>query len=177
MPRRDSLPLYAKLSPSTWDVAAVARAVEAAGADGLSLVNTMRGMKLDADLRPVLGTGAGGLSGPALKPVALAAVYACRRATRCRSSAWAEWRRVATRSSCSPPAPAGGARDGAVLGPVRTGPDPRRAGRRAGCAGRLRTPSEVCGIAHEEALPARKHLDVGSRVSRKIPAKHRNHAS
>jgi dihydroorotate dehydrogenase (NAD+) catalytic subunit len=76
-----SLPLYAKLSPSTWDVAAVACAVADAGADGLSLVNTLRGMKLDADLRPVLGTGAGGLSGPALKPVALAAVYACRRAT------------------------------------------------------------------------------------------------
>lgn len=73
-----SLPLYAKLSPANWDIAEVARAVEAAGADGLSLVNTIRGLALsDARLRPVLGTAVGGYSGPALKPVALAAVYAC----------------------------------------------------------------------------------------------------
>jgi dihydroorotate dehydrogenase (NAD+) catalytic subunit len=76
------LPLYAKLSPATWDVAEVARAVEAAGADGLSLVNTMRGLALDRrTLTPVLGTGAGGYSGPALKPIALAAVYAAYAAT------------------------------------------------------------------------------------------------
>ena len=77
-----SLPLYAKLSPAAWDVAEVARAVEAAGADGLSLVNTIRGVALDAQLRPQLARGAGGYSGPALKPIALAAVYACRRATQ-----------------------------------------------------------------------------------------------
>ncbi|HZG36224.1 MAG TPA: dihydroorotate dehydrogenase catalytic subunit [Gaiellaceae bacterium] len=77
------LPLYAKLSPSAWDVAAAARAVEAAGADGLSLVNTLRGLSLDErTLRPRLAAGTGGYSGPALKPVALAAVWACRRATR-----------------------------------------------------------------------------------------------
>ena len=71
-------PLYAKLSPLTWDVAESARAVEAAGADGLSLVNTIRGLALDpATLRPRLGRAAGGYSGPALKPVALACVYAC----------------------------------------------------------------------------------------------------
>src|SRR3954465_10328450 len=57
-----SLPLYAKLSPANWDIAELARAVAAAGADGLSVVNTIRGMKLDAALRPVLGTGSGGLS-------------------------------------------------------------------------------------------------------------------
>ena len=76
-----SLPLFAKLSPAAWDIAEVARAVEAAGADGLSLVNTIRGLALDESLRPVLGRGSGGLSGPALKPIALAAVHACRRAT------------------------------------------------------------------------------------------------
>jgi dihydroorotate dehydrogenase (NAD+) catalytic subunit len=76
-----SLPLYAKLSPAAWDVAEVARAVEAAGADGLSLVNTMRGLALDERLRPQLARATGGYSGPALKPIALAAVYACRRAT------------------------------------------------------------------------------------------------
>ena len=75
------LPLYAKLSPSTWDIAENARAVEAAGADGLSLVNTLRGLVLDErTLRPTLAAGSGGYSGPALKPVALAAVYACSRA-------------------------------------------------------------------------------------------------
>jgi len=73
-----SLPLYAKLSPSAWDIVEAARAVEAAGADGLSLVNTLRGLALDErTLRPKLGRGTGGYSGPALKPVALAAVYAC----------------------------------------------------------------------------------------------------
>ena len=74
------LPLYAKLSPAAWDIAEVARAVAAAGADGLSLVNTLRGLALDETLQPKLARGAGGYSGPALKPVALAAVYACAAA-------------------------------------------------------------------------------------------------
>ncbi len=74
--------LYAKLSPATWDIAESARAVQAAGADGLSLVNTIRGLALDErTLRPRLGTAAGGYSGPALKPIALACVHACYRAT------------------------------------------------------------------------------------------------
>ena len=77
------LPLYAKLSAAHPDVAAVARAVAAAGADGLSLINTLRGMALDPrTLRPVLARGSGGLSGPTLKPVALAAVHACYAATQ-----------------------------------------------------------------------------------------------
>jgi dihydroorotate dehydrogenase (NAD+) catalytic subunit len=63
------LPLYAKLSPAAWDIAETARAVEAAGADGLSLVNTIRGLELDERLRPRLARGAGGYSGPALKPI------------------------------------------------------------------------------------------------------------
>jgi dihydroorotate dehydrogenase (NAD+) catalytic subunit len=75
-------PLWAKLSPAVPDVAEVARAAQSAGADGLSLVNTIRGLKLDErTLRPVLGPGQGGLSGPALKPIALAAVATCYRAT------------------------------------------------------------------------------------------------
>jgi dihydroorotate dehydrogenase (NAD+) catalytic subunit len=77
-----ALPIYAKLSPALPAVAEVARAVEAAGADGLSLVNTIRGLALDQrTLRPALARVTGGYSGPALKPIALAAVYACRRAT------------------------------------------------------------------------------------------------
>jgi len=75
-------PLWAKLSPAVPDVGEVAKAAQAAGADGLSLVNTLRGLKLDGrTLRPVLGPGQGGLSGPALKPIALAAVASCYRAT------------------------------------------------------------------------------------------------
>jgi dihydroorotate dehydrogenase (NAD+) catalytic subunit len=76
-----SKPLYAKLSPALPDVAAAAVAAQSAGADGLSLVNTIRGLALDTSLRPVIGTAAGGYSGPALKPIALAAVFACYRAT------------------------------------------------------------------------------------------------
>jgi dihydroorotate dehydrogenase (NAD+) catalytic subunit len=76
-----SKPLYAKLSPATWDVAESARAVAAAGADGLSLVNTIRGLALDPrDRTPVLPRGAGGYSGPALRPIALACVSACAAA-------------------------------------------------------------------------------------------------
>ncbi len=76
------LPLFAKLSPASWDVAEVARAVEAAGADGLALVNTIRGLVLDrTSLQPTLSRGAGGYSGPPLKPIALAAVHACAAAT------------------------------------------------------------------------------------------------
>jgi dihydroorotate dehydrogenase (NAD+) catalytic subunit len=75
------LPLYAKLSAAHPDVAEVAQAVAAAGADGLSLINTLRGTALDKHLRPVLARGSGGLSGPALKPVALHAVKVCHQAT------------------------------------------------------------------------------------------------
>lgn len=75
-------PLYAKLSPAAWDVAELAVAAESAGADGLSLVNTMRGLALDAStLTPKLATASGGYSGPALKPIALAAVHRCSIAT------------------------------------------------------------------------------------------------
>ena len=77
-----TLPLFAKLSAAVPDVAATARAVQEAGADGLSLVNTVRGLALDErTLQPRLERAIGGLSGPALKPIALAAVYSCYRAT------------------------------------------------------------------------------------------------
>ena len=71
------------INPETAaDVAETASAAENAGADGLSLVNTVKGLALDEQtLRPVLARGVGGLSGPALRPIALAAVYACFRAT------------------------------------------------------------------------------------------------
>ncbi len=159
-----TLPLYAKLSPASWDIAEVARAVAAAGADGLSLVNTLRGLKLDADLRPVLGTVTGGLSGPALKPVALAAVYACSRAT------------------ALPIVGMGGVQTGrdalelvavgataVAIGTVLFS-DPYAPGRiRDELAAELAalglaSVDQASGIAHDRALPARKHLDLGSRV-------------
>jgi dihydroorotate dehydrogenase (NAD+) catalytic subunit len=76
-------PLFAKLSPAVPEIAEVARAAEAAGANGLSLVNTIRGLAIDErTLLPKLARAAGGYSGPALKPIALAAVYACYSATQ-----------------------------------------------------------------------------------------------
>jgi len=74
-------PLYAKVSPHSWDMGETVRALEAAAADGLSMVNTLRAVALDTLLQPKLARGAGGYSGPALKPAALAAVLAARRAT------------------------------------------------------------------------------------------------
>jgi dihydroorotate dehydrogenase (NAD+) catalytic subunit len=74
-------PLYAKVSPHSWDMGETVRAIEAAGADGISMVNTLRGVALDAHLQPVLARASGGYSGPALKPVALAALLAARRVT------------------------------------------------------------------------------------------------
>jgi len=74
-------PLYAKLAPASPNIAEAARAVVAAGADGLSLVNTIRGLVLDPrTLRPQLALATGGYSGPALKPIALACVFACAQA-------------------------------------------------------------------------------------------------
>ena len=74
---RTSLPLVVKLTPNTCDIVAVARAVAEAGADAISLINTLKGMVIDiARRRPVLGNITGGLSGPAIKPVAVYMVYA-----------------------------------------------------------------------------------------------------
>ena len=71
-----SLPLLVKLTPNTGDIVEVAIAVARAGADGLSLINTLEGMAIDINRRrPLLGSVTGGLSGPAVKPVALAMVY------------------------------------------------------------------------------------------------------
>ncbi|MSQ13877.1 MAG: dihydroorotate dehydrogenase [Dehalococcoidia bacterium] len=80
---RTTLPVIVKLSPNVTDIVAVARAVEDAGADALTLVNTLIGMTIDQDTaRPVLGAKRGGVSGPALKPVALAAVFRVYEAVR-----------------------------------------------------------------------------------------------
>ncbi|MCW5892311.1 MAG: dihydroorotate dehydrogenase [bacterium] len=76
-------PLWVKLSPNVTDVTAVGRAVEAEGADAVCAINTLRGMSVDlAARRPRLRAVTGGLSGPAIKPVALAMVLALSRALR-----------------------------------------------------------------------------------------------
>ena len=65
-----------KLSPNVTDIAAIAKACEEAGADGISLINTLLGMRIDLKKRkPLLANKTGGLSGPAVKPVAVRMVY------------------------------------------------------------------------------------------------------
>ena len=71
-----SLPVIVKLTPNVTDIAEISRAVVEAGADSISLVNTYVGMSIDIPKRrPTLSTVTGGLSGPAIKPLALAMVY------------------------------------------------------------------------------------------------------
>jgi dihydroorotate dehydrogenase (NAD+) catalytic subunit len=75
------LPMWVKLSPNVTDITTVAGAALDAGADALSLINTVMGLVVDPDAaRPALGAGGGGLSGPAINPIALRAVYECRQA-------------------------------------------------------------------------------------------------
>jgi dihydroorotate dehydrogenase (NAD+) catalytic subunit len=75
------LPRWAKLSPNVPDIAAIAGAALGAGAEGLTLTNTLLGLALDVETgRPVLGGGGGGLSGAVLHPVAVRAVWECRAA-------------------------------------------------------------------------------------------------
>jgi dihydroorotate dehydrogenase (NAD+) catalytic subunit len=77
------LPLIVKLTPNVTDIVAIARAVEAAGADAVSAINTYVGMAIDVRRRrPVLSRGSGGLSGPAIKPLALQAVWQVAQAVR-----------------------------------------------------------------------------------------------
>jgi dihydroorotate dehydrogenase (NAD+) catalytic subunit len=167
------LPLYAKLSPASWDITAVAKAVEEAGADGLSLVNTLRGMRLDAGLHPLLGTNVGGLSGPALKPVALAAVHACFRAT---SLPIVGMGGVQTGRDAIELLAVGAS--AVALGTVLFS-DPSAPARIRDELGAelaalgLASPKQARGIAHGGALPNRKHLDLGSRVSKKYLQKTR----
>lgn len=71
-----AVPVMVKLSPNVTDIAEIARAVEGAGADAVSLINTLLGMKIDIETqRPVLGFNTGGLSGPAVLPVAVRMVW------------------------------------------------------------------------------------------------------
>lgn len=81
--RASSRPVIVKMSPNVTDVAAIARAVEDAGADALSLINTAVGMSIDINTRrPRLANVTGGLSGPAIKPIAVRCVFQTFRAVR-----------------------------------------------------------------------------------------------
>jgi len=74
--RSCGLPILAKLTPNVADIASIAKAAEAGGADAISLINTCLGMAVDwRRRRPILGNAVGGLSGPAIKPIALRCVY------------------------------------------------------------------------------------------------------
>ena len=74
--KHSSVPVMVKLSPNVTDITEIARAVEAAGADALSLINTLRGMRIDINTRrPVLKMNTGGMSGPAVLPVAVRMVW------------------------------------------------------------------------------------------------------
>lgn len=78
-----SYPIMAKLSPNVTDIVEIAGAVEEAGADAISLINTLVGMAIDIEkMRPVLANITGGLSGPAIKPVALAMVWKVAKAVK-----------------------------------------------------------------------------------------------
>jgi dihydroorotate dehydrogenase (NAD+) catalytic subunit len=78
-----SYPIIAKLSPNVTDIAQIASAVQEAGADAVSLINTLVGMAIDVEKRrPILGNITGGLSGPAIKPVALAMVWKVAQAVK-----------------------------------------------------------------------------------------------
>ena len=77
------LPIIAKLTPNVTDIASIARSAEAGGADAISLINTLLGMAVDWRRRkPMIGNGMGGLSGPAIKPVALRCVYQVAKAVK-----------------------------------------------------------------------------------------------
>src|SRR5207342_2150078 len=78
-----SLPVIPKLTPNVTDVASIAKAAEDAGADAVSLVNTFLAMAIDVETRrPKLSNIVGGLSGPAIRPIAVRMVYECRRTVK-----------------------------------------------------------------------------------------------
>ena len=81
--KNTNLPVIAKLSPNVTDIVDMAKAIEAAGADAISLINTLLGMAIDLKTRkPILGNIVGGLSGPAVKPIALRMVWQVAKAVK-----------------------------------------------------------------------------------------------
>ena len=143
------VPIFAKLTPDVTDIVSVAQACVKAGADGLTMINTLLGMVIDTDrLRPQVAGVTGGLSGPAIRPVAVRADLADPgrhargpAARPCRSSASGECAPVATRSSWSPPGPA----------PSRSGP--RRSTTRAPRCGWVASWQDCCRTRDSSGSP------------------------
>jgi dihydroorotate dehydrogenase (NAD+) catalytic subunit len=158
-------PVWAKLSPALPDLPEVARAVQAAGADGLSLVNTLRGLALDErSLQPRLARPVGGYSGPALKPVALAAVFAAFGATGMPIVGMGG---VQSGRDALELIAAGAAH--VALGTVLFSDPGAPARIRAELAAEtsalgLSDPDDARGLAHSNSLPIRTTLDRRSRV-------------
>lgn len=76
------VPVYVKLSPNVTDILSIAKAIEASGADGLTMINTLLGMRIDLRTRqPILANQTGGLSGPAIKPIAIRLIHQVARHT------------------------------------------------------------------------------------------------
>ena len=141
-------PLYAKLSPHSWDMGETVRAVEAAGADGVSLVNTLRGVALDARLRPTLARVRRRLLGTGVETGR--ACRGARRATRDRVADRRHGRRAertrrarADRVRCD----ARRTRHGAVRRPGRAGARSRRACRRSDARRVRAVRSDAFGVA------------------------------
>ena len=141
-------PIYAKLSPDVTDIVSVARAVTDAGADGLSMINTLLGLVIDPDtMKPLLGGITGGLSGPAIRPVALRCVWQVHQALPevpilgmggIRSGLDALQFVLAGASAVS-------VGHGGVQRPLGARPHPRGAGRRTRPA-RVRQPARGSGV-------------------------------
>ena len=135
---RYDIPVFAKLSPDVTDIVAIARACVAAGADGLSMINTLLGMTIDTvTMRPALAGTTGGLSGPAIRPIAVRCIWQVRAALPER----ADHRdgRGAHRPGRAGAHPGrrghGQHRDDHLPRPVRLRPDPARARGGAGQPG------------------------------------------
>ena len=119
------LPIIAKLTPNVTDIVPIAAAAAEAGADAVSLINTIRGMAVDwRRRRPILAYDVGGLSGPAIKPIALRMVWdVARHCPGCPSSGSAGSPRPTMRSNSSSPA----RRPSRSAPPLSTTPPPRNA--------------------------------------------------
>ena len=166
-------PVFAKLCPDVTDIVAVARACADAGADGLSLINTLLGLVIDPDtMRPVLGGVTGGLSGPAIRPVALRCVWQVHQALPARAdprhgrhphrpgrAAVRPGRRVARSRSAR--------RSSATRRALR--PGARRAGRRAGRARVRLALADAVGYAHRTERRVTDPSASGLRRRRRRP--------
>ena len=96
------VPVYVKLSPNVTDIVEMAKAVEDGGADGLTMINTLVGMRLNLKTgKPIIANKTGGLSGPAIKPVAIRMIYEVSQKFRFQLSGWVAFPMLKMSSSFS----------------------------------------------------------------------------